>query len=939
MSYTSEWTSVLSSEIAQPIHHGEIPPSEELAKPASFLTFLATAQKLEIPILATTWEAGASEAGLGGTSIILSSDIDLTTEFAYKRIHEWSKRTMTEMQLMSLLVAEIAVLGHRAIRQHAHITQLRGICWDVSHDDDKPWPVLVFERSVLGNMYSYFTANIWRKNEFEERATALRHIIEIGSAIATMHSIHVVHGDIKPENALIFPRRDEPSIAKLIDFGYSLRFSARRPRLKLPISRPWNAPEHTRSAREWTFEQAVKTDIFSYGMLCLWVLFGRYFENLIQDKRDGRYGISTVKENIRQLSDQLLNDEPYLTVEQRKSLRKFFASSLHEDPEQRESNMLKLLRVLDPKQFVIYSNLTSANIEKSIQDLYCSDYRVRLHVTKEILGEHQNQPAFALQRALCYTIGFGIERDEAKAANILAENNIEPQSLHDLVAQCKQQASIHPSMSMHKLWRMSHVGRVDLPYQYLRQGKLRSAQRQLLKETNDLQEVFGKDTTLATALETELVGLYEMQGRLREAQELQERMVARHKRLLGEEHLDTLTSVATLASILSNRGLWRDAEQLQVKCLGVTKRAYGGDNYEVFSASFGLALTYIRQGEWWKAGEIINSIGEMSRGQVSAVNVLLLPYHIYGMLSLLEECSFQAFQYCLDTFHYTNISNVLGENHPIFLTTMSLWGLCLAKYEKWAEAEEVQIQVLNTQEQLLDGGHPDTFQSMTNLAVTLKYRGRLESAKELQTRAASGQNRVLGRDHPDTLSGLTNLASIYLAQGRWKEAEELESENVKLKQMKMGERHRETLVSMINLVSGSINQGRINEATQQKKQVMERCHMSWEKVPYDAWIDVANMSLIMFQSGWWEEAESLQRQLVEMSAREFGEHQSLTVTSKSLLASTLWRRGEWEAAKELQMQTVERVREYWGENISIMFDCEENLKEMRQGLHRGVQMK
>lgn len=132
--------------------------------------------------------------------------------------------------------------------------------------------------------------------------------------------------------------------------------------MKLPISRPWNAPEHTRSAREWTFEQAVKTDIFSYGMLCLWVLFGRYFENLIQDKRDGRYGISTVKENIRQLSDQLLNDEPYLTVEQRKSLRKFFASSLHEDPEQRESNMLKLLRVLDPKQFVIYSNLTSANV-------------------------------------------------------------------------------------------------------------------------------------------------------------------------------------------------------------------------------------------------------------------------------------------------------------------------------------------------------------------------------------------------------------------------------------------------------------------------------------------------------------------------------------------------------------------------------------------------
>lgn len=41
----------------------------------------------------------------------------------------------------------------------------------------------------------------------------------------------------------------------------------------MPISRPWNAPEHTRLNQQWTGAQAEKLDIFSYGMLCLWILF------------------------------------------------------------------------------------------------------------------------------------------------------------------------------------------------------------------------------------------------------------------------------------------------------------------------------------------------------------------------------------------------------------------------------------------------------------------------------------------------------------------------------------------------------------------------------------------------------------------------------------------------------------------------------------------
>jgi serine/threonine protein kinase len=167
-----------------------------------------------------------------------------------------------------------------------------------------------------------------------------------------MLSLDIVHGDIKPENVLMFNQSNKPVIAKVADFGYSCRFTTERSRLKLPISRPWNAPEHTRSSREWTFKQAVKTDIFSYGMLCLWTLYHDYFRDVCTDD-DSRYGISTVKDDLRPLSRRLVTEDPNLTVNQRRSLEEFFSSCLHDDPEQRESSMLKLLQKLNTEQWVL----------------------------------------------------------------------------------------------------------------------------------------------------------------------------------------------------------------------------------------------------------------------------------------------------------------------------------------------------------------------------------------------------------------------------------------------------------------------------------------------------------------------------------------------------------------------------------------------------------
>ena len=81
------------------------------------------------------------------------------------------------------------------------------------------------------------------------------------------------HGDIKPQNVFVTRDAEGKITAKMADFGYS--FLANEGDEDVPFqpaeSWPWNAPEHHH--RKISIQQAQKQDVYSFGMLCFWVLF------------------------------------------------------------------------------------------------------------------------------------------------------------------------------------------------------------------------------------------------------------------------------------------------------------------------------------------------------------------------------------------------------------------------------------------------------------------------------------------------------------------------------------------------------------------------------------------------------------------------------------------------------------------------------------------
>ena len=84
----------------------------------------------------------------------------------------------------------------------------------------------------------------------------------------------------------------------------------------------------------------------------------------------------------------------------------------------------------------------------------------------------------------------------------------------------------------------------------------------------------------------------------------------------------------------------------------------------------------------------------------------------------------------------------------------------------YKEAEQLYGRTLKSMEERLGRDHPDTLQTVQNLAIVYSSQGLYEEAEQLYGRALKGREERLGRDHPDTLRTVGNLAGIYSNQGR-----------------------------------------------------------------------------------------------------------------------------------------------------------------------------
>lgn len=168
---------------------------------------------------------------------------------------------------------ELHILTHNPLRNHDNIVRLIGVGWErnrLSKDSVFYWPFLVLEHARYGTLIDLLEEDLV---EFNTRRDLC---LDVGLGLHALHKCDVIHGDIKPENVLVFYCATRKYVAKIADFGYSvvdLEGSSPTTR-RLGYTAPWEAPDSTKCL---SFANRKLTDVYSYGFL-LWraVSYGHY---------------------------------------------------------------------------------------------------------------------------------------------------------------------------------------------------------------------------------------------------------------------------------------------------------------------------------------------------------------------------------------------------------------------------------------------------------------------------------------------------------------------------------------------------------------------------------------------------------------------------------------------------------------------------------------
>ncbi|KAK2785625.1 hypothetical protein FQN52_007164 [Onygenales sp. PD_12] len=246
------------------------------------------------------------------------------------------------LQLRTLEL-EVRALCNPSLRNHRNMVHL--VSWGYDYPlPDTPIPVLFMECALT-------TLTDFLKDENRElmgtNPLDVKHqmALDVSAGIQALHSLHIAHGDIKPDNVLIFhdAQNDKvPFCGKISDFGVCIDMEIPGSELTADDYRGtpgWVAPEVGDSSR-WrkaTFkpELMLRFDSYSLGLLIMSIFV----------KMGEPVDLRSRSESHLDVAIRLLREEKSISSELRMQLTKALRGLLAEDPWARSLPSPDLLRL------------------------------------------------------------------------------------------------------------------------------------------------------------------------------------------------------------------------------------------------------------------------------------------------------------------------------------------------------------------------------------------------------------------------------------------------------------------------------------------------------------------------------------------------------------------------------------------------------------------
>ncbi|EPS40005.1 hypothetical protein H072_6312 [Dactylellina haptotyla CBS 200.50] len=846
-----------SSSVANQTEHG-------------LLSFLATAQSNEVDFLPMSWQPEMGGIGGGGTSNIQQSFMNLNLSYAFKRIH----RGVDEPYAYRALVSEVSILGHKDIRRHPNIVKLVGICWDVMSSIDPIWPVLVFPKSDLGDLRQFMKSTIGEKMDFDGR---MKLCDNAAVGLIALHSLDVVHGDIKPQNVLVFIEETNGTstyVAKVGDFGYSTLVGGEgmegEGEAQVPVSRPWNAPEVTSWSSSFGVREAKLTDIFSFGLMTLWLLFNKQlFELEVDFEKLDPDPSWKQSENMQRIFSKVVDDLEGFDTNQKSGLKDFFTATLSIDPANRQLELKPLMEkftAVAPAKYAMntylawipYLQYVPHNKNFDVKAFQKSYYDAWSGYSNPYDAYNPYHPTNLHQRGINPTTGFSLGR--SGASNYRPSDFLIWKSFHQLVE------------GDHRIWTLIFTALKDqVEEQNIPDEEKQSAAFQL---------AFCYETGFGTLPDASEVDRYlEIACKTRQDLLHITNLIRDDKNPMQSKNVDTNVSTSIEPSQFDDI---EEVEEIYTAASDAALRLFGEDHTVSIHLKNIKAMVYRRKGAVGKAMEIYQRLLEVCTEYYGVKHPYTLQmsraiadiHRSTGNLELAVKLEQESME--LDTmFDANNLQSKVGGIQKLATT--------YRKQKRWEEAEQLELRILEINTTTMGEAHIQTLLVMSKLVTNYLKQNLVLKAEEMAIDLNQKALARYGEEHDYTLDSMSLLCKVNKASKKWESVLSMASKVIDIKTKRFGPNDEKVQVDRVAVVDACIGLKDTAKAIDMQYEVVRCNKIVLGPKSLSTLSDMEMLGILLFKEKRYREAAEIEAEIVARREESQGaEHQDTLLSAYRL---------------------------------------------------------